>query len=1179
MDTVEKEMLSLRFHQKLMVNKMMHSIKAGEKDFLMAWKCRAGKTYGIGGLLNAYYKKYQKLNAMVITPAPTETVSQFTKDLFHKFRDFDEINIIEIKNGKELQKIVLGDSNCNIIIVSKQLLDDYTNEHKVTNIDQIDIICFDENHFGGTTTKASNIFNTYANTNTVKIYLTATYQKPLHQWNIANKCQYYWDIEDEQFCKNRDIDSLAMKHGDLWVKALVNEANKDELMSVYDKMPNMHIISTIMDNARYEMIREKIQDTKYGFSMDTLFSLAESGKEFNYPEEVIKVLRYISGSNKEVDYPMGDESILNRIKNLSLKMNSRTTLNNQNFTSQLWFLPFGKGMVIEKVSECLMKKMMNDAIFKNYEIMIINSKKEYKLKDLKLEIANRENQAKSLGKTGLILLAGNQCSLGITLPLVDIVMLLNNTMSSDRIIQMMYRCMSETEDGSKKNGYVVDLNLSRILNTVIDLKVSNSSDLSIEGKIQYIIENNLINIDADMFNSKDNKTKIVEKLLEIWKSNPVNNFTRILKKIADDVIELEHSDQTILNQYFVNNGNGNGNNNGNEEISISVKFDDEIDQVLPNGKTTIDNNEETIPANEETIPVNEDDTDVANISLTQDILPYLVPLICLLTLNNNNKDLIDMLETIKANDELMEIFNEQSFIWWNKKDIIELVIHIVKKYIPKSSNIYNIAIQFKMSLQSLIDQPEELLELINSCLKPKDNEKKQFGEVFTPMNIINEMLDELDKHHLQMHDRSIFEEKDYKWFDPANGMGNFPIAIYMRLMDGLKDQIENESERKRHILEEMLYMSEINKKNVYVSGQIFDINNEYQMNIYCGNSLELETEKEWGVKGFDVVIGNPPYNKGGIKSHTGKQLGNQNETIWLKFVKKTLSEWLKPNGYLVFINPLSWLKKSHSVHNKMLEKHVVWLKLWDNSQSKSVINADIPISLYVLHNKDNKMAKEKTKIISIMRRRDLKTESEEYLNADYSIPLAYHNIFNKLAVFIQKNGLEIEYKTKMAKSTGIKSKIPESYTADDMLAVDTYTIKDGIMVKKMTEKHEDMNKRKLIIANKASLAGAFIDEGKLGLTGNDKSYILGDNLDLILKLLRFKISDIISHYTKYRQDFLDKEIYAYLPDIRKLGLNNIDEIQLYEMIGLNKEEIVSINPNLVTIATSKPKIHKIKIVK
>ena len=34
-----------------------------------------------------------------------------------------------------------------------------------------------------------------------------------------------------------------------------------------------------------------------------------------------------------------------------------------------------------------------------------------------------------------------------------------------------------------------------------------------------------------------------------------------------------------------------------------------------------------------------------------------------------------------------------------------------------------------MSLQSLIDNPKELLELINDCLKPKEVEKKENGEV------------------------------------------------------------------------------------------------------------------------------------------------------------------------------------------------------------------------------------------------------------------------------------------------------------------------------------------------------------------------------------------------------------------------------------------------------------------
>ena len=508
-------------------------------------------------------------------------------------------------------------------------------------------------------------------------------------------------------------------------------------------------------------------------------------------------------------------------------------------------------------------------------------------------------------------------------------------------------------------------------------------------------------------------------------------------------------------------------------------------------------------------------------------------------------DFVKMLNDIKENPELLDTFDDQCLIWWNKKDLIDLIKDIVIKYFDKKSNTYNISVQFKMSLQSLIDNPKELLELINDCLKPKEVEKQQNGEVFTPIILVNEMLDKLPKE--------IWKTKNLKWLDPATGMGNFPIAVYLRLMEGLKDEIKDVKARKKHILENMLYMCELNKKNVLVCNQIFDINNEYKLNLYEGDTLECNPFEIFKVKQFDVILGNPPYNKGGIRSHTGKQLGEKNETIWTKFIEKSF-KWLKPNCYLAFINPLSWLKKSHSLHNTMLEKHIIWMKLWDNSQSKGMINADIPISLYVLQNSLN-IDKNKTEITSILKRRNLTTTSNEYLNKDYSIPLAYHSIFNKLINFIETKNLKLEYSTKTVKSTGTKTKIPSKYKLEDMLAIDTYTIKEGIMIKKTTETHPDANKRKLIIANKASFNGAFIDEGKLSLTGNHKFYIIGDKLELIIKMLSYNIIDIIGHYTKYGQDFLDNESFTYLPDIRKLGIEDIDEKQFYKLIGLTQNEI------------------------
>ena len=106
----------------------------------------------------------------------------------------------------------------------------------------------------------------------------------------------------------------------------------------------------------------------------------------------------------------------------------------------------------------------------------------------------------------------------------------------------------------------------------------------------------------------------------------------------------------------------------------------------------------------------------------------------------------------------------------------------------------------------------------------------------------------------------VWYNKDLKWYDPANGMGNFPIAVYLRLINTLKDIIPDNEERKRHILENILYMSELNKKNVYISKQIFDIDNKYKLNIHEGDSLKLDIKKEWNVDKFDIIIGNPPYN-------------------------------------------------------------------------------------------------------------------------------------------------------------------------------------------------------------------------------------------------------------------------------------------------------------------------------
>ena len=57
-----------------------------------------------------------------------------------------------------------------------------------------------------------------------------------------------------------------------------------------------------------------------------------------------------------------------------------------------------------------------------------------------------------------------------------------------------------------------------------------------------------------------------------------------------------------------------------------------------------------------------------------------------------------------------------------------------------------------------------------------------------------------------------------------------------------KDEIKDVKARKKHILENMLYMSELNKKNVLICKQIFDINNEYKLDMMMDTFIKLKND-------------------------------------------------------------------------------------------------------------------------------------------------------------------------------------------------------------------------------------------------------------------------------------------------------------------------------------------------
>jgi hypothetical protein len=479
------------------------------------------------------------------------------------------------------------------------------------------------------------------------------------------------------------------------------------------------------------------------------------------------------------------------------------------------------------------------------------------------------------------------------------------------------------------------------------------------------------------------------------------------------------------------------------------------------------------------------------------VLPYVIPLTCILTIKNSNKDFVKMLNDIQENPELLEMFNDMCLTWWNKKDLINIIKNIVSKYFDKNSNTYNISINFKMSLQSLIDSPKELLELINDCLKPKKIEKEVYGEVFTPMSFINIMLDNLEDYHKEKYNKNIFEDETLKWGDTSAGMGNFPIAIYYKLMDGLKNKIPNKRDRKKHILENMLFMAEYNKKNCFIIKQIFDINNEYKLNLHEGDSLKLDIKKEFGITKFDIVIGNPPYNE-------AKNKRGELPPLYNKFIEYYIDKC----ELLCYVIPSRWFSGGKGLDHfrkNMLERtDIVYIKHFDDASKIFGNSVEIKGGVnYFLKDRKHSGATNFNGSITKLNKYDVFVDSK------------YHNIIDKLFIF--------ESITRLYMGRYFKIETNSSLLNDDKNGIKCYVSKMKGLIKyvdtnKVTQEY---NYWKVITPTGSHKA----------YSGFGDLYILNNSEIHTTSYIQFKVNN--ENEAKYLSSYLKCRLPNFMLSLRK----------------------------------------------
>lgn len=251
-----------------------------------------------------------------------------------------------------------------------------------------------------------------------------------------------------------------------------------------------------------------------------------------------------------------------------------------------------------------------------------------------------------------------------------------------------------------------------------------------------------------------------------------------------------------------------------------------------------------------------------------------------------------------------------------------------------------------------------------SCLANLSND-----EVFTPPEVVNEMLDMLPQE--------LFENPDTTFLDPACKSGVFLREIAKRLLVGLEPQFPDLQDRVDHIFQKQLFgiaitelTSLLSRRSVYCSKYP---NSQYSVSTfdnaegnirfkrvqhtwvdnkckYCGAAKSqydrddgLETHAyEWihtvkpedifNMK-FDVIISNPPYQLATGGGTEESKSATQAKPIYHKFVEQ--AKRLKPN-YITMIIPARWYAGGIGLNqfraDMINDKHIVKLVDYNNSK-------------------------------------------------------------------------------------------------------------------------------------------------------------------------------------------------------------------------------------------------------
>ncbi len=382
---------------------------------------------------------------------------------------------------------------------------------------------------------------------------------------------------------------------------------------------------------------------------------------------------------------------------------------------------------------------------------------------------------------------------------------------------------------------------------------------------------------------------------------------------------------------------------------------------------------------------------------------------------------------------------------------------------------------------------------------------------------------------------NIWQNPDSTFLDPANGIGNFPIIAFYKLDYELKKRpkFKDSAKRKKHIIEKMLFMIEIDKGNCQTTRAIFKkICPEAKPNICCKNTLTVTDailKNTFGINRFTVIMGNPPY---------------QPSQLWEQFIKKSIL-FLNTDSYFIFIIPSSWTSPTSDSWNILKKKNIIIINSSLYLKELYFKKIGSTFSYFLIKNEIYKNV-----TISIY---DINKYFSFNINSVFMLP----NLISPLSISINNkvliNKLSGDF---IRKDLGNYQKILND---EYKYPVITFVKPNNILDIQYRYRQDPQEKQKKVLLFRSGYINPYFDNGINGVGDNIHSLSVktssqGNNIVKLFKSQLYNYIWKINKHSQFNWSGLMNNVFRNV-----LNIKEYDDISIYKYFNISKSEILYIN--------------------